>query len=52
LPNPLTCSPSGATTTSVVLSESVLNLNDKLDFVMVSAAGAKRITVAIKATVN
>jgi hypothetical protein len=47
----LTCSPSGATSTS--FSQSALNLNDKLNFEMVTAGGtAKRVTVALKATVN
>ncbi|PYS41052.1 MAG: hypothetical protein DMG14_08555 [Acidobacteria bacterium] len=49
----LSCSASGTNSTSVVPSQSTLNLNEKLDFVMVSAGGvAKRVTVAIKATVN
>ncbi len=49
----LTCTPSGTTSTDIVSAQSVLNLNDKLDFVMVSAGGvARRVTVAIKATVN
>jgi hypothetical protein len=49
----LTCSTAGATSTGIVGAQSVLNLNDKLDFVMVSAGGvAKRVTVAVKATVN
>ncbi len=49
----LTCATTGATSTSIVGAQSVLNLNDKLDFVMVSAGGvAKRVTVAIKATVD
>ena len=53
LSSDLTCSTSGATSTSIVGGESTLNLTDKLDFVMVSAGGtAKRVTVAIKANVN
>jgi hypothetical protein len=49
----LICSPTGATTTAFAVSENVLNLNDKLDFVVVSAGGtAKRVTLAIKATLN
>jgi hypothetical protein len=53
LTSDLTCSTAGTTTTGIVGGQSVLNLNDKLDFVMVSAGGtAKRVTVAIKATVN
>ena len=45
----LACSTSGATTTNFVGAESTLNLNDKVDFVMVSAGGvAKRVTVVIK----
>jgi hypothetical protein len=49
----LACSSAGATSTNIVPGQSVLNLNDKLDFVMVSAGGtAKRVTIAIKATVN
>jgi len=53
LTSDLSCSPSGTTTTSFSLSESVINLNDKLDFVMVSAGGtAKRVTVSITAILN
>jgi hypothetical protein len=49
----LSCSTSGATSTSFVSGQDALNLNDRLDFVMVSAGGtAKRVTVVIKATVN
>jgi hypothetical protein len=49
----LTCSTSGATSTSISGPEGVLNLNDKLDFVMVTAGGvAKRVTVVTKATLN
>jgi hypothetical protein len=53
LSSDLACSTSGATTTSFSGSEALLNLNDKVDFVVASAGGtAKRITVSIKATVN
>jgi hypothetical protein len=53
LTSDLTCSTSGATSTSVSGPESVLNLNDKLDFVMVTAGGvAKRVTVVVKTTLN
>ena len=49
----LACSTSGATSTSFSGSENALNVNDKLDFVMVTAGGvAKRVTVVIKATVD
>jgi hypothetical protein len=49
----LSCSTGGTSTTTFVGGESTLNLNDKLDFVMATAGGvAKRVTVAIKATVN
>jgi hypothetical protein len=49
----LSCSAGGTTTGDLSLSESVLNFGEKLDFVMVSAGGtAKRVTVAIKTTVN
>jgi hypothetical protein len=50
----LGCSVGGTTTAvdQIIGAESVLNLNDKVDFVMVAAGGAKRITVAIKTTVN
>jgi hypothetical protein len=49
----LSCSTSGATSTSFVSGQDALSLNDRLDFVMVSAGGtAKRVTVVIKATVN
>jgi len=41
------------TGTDIVVAESTLNLNDKLDFVMATAGGtAHRVTVVIKATVN
>jgi hypothetical protein len=47
----LTCS--GIPTSSFVAGENSLNLDNKLDFVMVNAGGtAKRATVVIKATVN
>ncbi|MBI4464654.1 MAG: hypothetical protein HY647_08115 [Acidobacteria bacterium] len=47
----LTCSPSGATTTS--FSNNALSLYDFLDFVMVTAGGAAhRVTVTIQATIN
>jgi hypothetical protein len=48
LSGPLTCNGISGTN----FSQNTLNLNDKLDFVMVLASGAKRITVAIKTTVN
>jgi hypothetical protein len=49
----LQCSTTGATSVSIVGAESILNLGDKIDFVMSTAGGtAKRVTVAIKATVN
>jgi hypothetical protein len=48
---PLACSPTG--TTSTTFTTNLLSANHKLDFVLVSAGGvAKRVTVAIKATVN
>lgn len=48
----LTCSPTGQQV-NVSGSAATLNLNDKLDFKMISAGGvAKRLTVAIKATVQ
>jgi hypothetical protein len=47
----LTCSTSGASTRS--FASSALNLNDQLDFVMVTADGvARRATVIIQATLN
>ncbi|MGH9862623.1 MAG: hypothetical protein ACRD35_04290 [Candidatus Acidiferrales bacterium] len=53
LASDLACSDTGTTTTIFSGSENVLSLNDKLDFVMVSAGGtAKRVTVAIVATLN
>jgi hypothetical protein len=49
----LTCSTSGATSTSFTSGETTINPNDTLDFVMVTPGGtAHRVTVAIKATVN
>jgi hypothetical protein len=51
----LVCSTSGATATGLNLvgTETTLQLNNTLDFVMVAAGGsAKRVTVVIKATVN
>jgi hypothetical protein len=53
LTSDLSCSASGSSSVGIAGSESVLNLNDKLDFVMVTAGGAaKRVTVVVKATVN
>jgi hypothetical protein len=56
LSSPLQCSTSGALAPNVSVSltgANVLNLNDKLDFVMVAAGGAAhRVTVSIKAIVN
>jgi hypothetical protein len=47
----LACSTSGVTSTS--FSQSALNLNDQVHFVMVTAGGvAKRVTVILKTTVN
>jgi hypothetical protein len=49
----LACSTSGVTTTTFTGGEDALGVNDKLDFVLVTAGGvAKRVLVAIKATVN
>jgi len=49
----LTCSTTGASSTSFSGSENVLNLDDRLDFVMVTAGGAaRRATVVIKASLN
>lgn len=43
----------GATSANIAGLEAVLNLNEKLDFVMVSAGGtAKRVTVTVKATLQ
>jgi len=48
----LTCSTTGASG-AIVLAQSVLNTNDKLDFVMFTADNvAKRVTVVIKTTLN
>jgi hypothetical protein len=53
LSSDLACSTTGTTSTGIVSAQSILNLSDKVDFVIVSAGGvAKRVTVAIKATVN
>ncbi len=47
----LTCSTAGGSTASFAIS--TLNLDDKVDFVMVTAGGgAKRVTVVIKTTLN
>ncbi|MGH9579771.1 MAG: hypothetical protein ACRD2R_02155, partial [Terriglobales bacterium] len=49
----LACSTAGASTTSFVGGESILNLNDKLDFVLATVnGGVSRITVVIKAQLN
>ena len=49
----LACSTTGVTSMAISATEALLNLNDKLDFEMVSTDGtAKRITLAIKVTVN
>jgi hypothetical protein len=49
----LACSSTGAVTTGIVSAESVLNLNDKIDFYVTSAGGsAHRVTVVIKTTLN
>jgi hypothetical protein len=53
LSSDLACTTAGATTTSFVGGEEVLNLNDRVDFVVVSAGGtARRVTLSIKATLN
>jgi hypothetical protein len=53
LSSALACSTSGTTSTTFAAGQSALNLNDTLDFEMVSAGGvAKRVTVIIKTTVN
>jgi len=53
LPSALQCSTAGATTTTFTAGENLLALNDKVDFVMVTAGGvAKRVTVVIKATID
>ncbi|MBI3406411.1 MAG: hypothetical protein HY046_13235, partial [Acidobacteria bacterium] len=49
----LTCSTTGAIAPLLVGAQSILNVNDKIDFVMVTPGGtAKRATVVIKATLN
>jgi hypothetical protein len=49
----LSCSTSGTTTTGIVAAESILNLNDKIDFYVTNAGGsAHRVTLVIKATLN
>ena len=49
----LTFSTSGATSSSFVVSQNVMSLNDKLDFVMIIAGGtAKRVMVSIMAILN
>lgn len=49
LSSSLSCSPSGAATSAFAGSENIVNLNDRLDFVVVSTGGvAKRVTVVIK----
>jgi hypothetical protein len=53
LTSDMTCSPSGTTTDSFSGSEAVINLGEKLDFVISSAGGTtKRITLSIKTVVN
>jgi hypothetical protein len=53
LTSDLVCPASGASSASITGSKSVLNLNDKMDFVMVTAGGvAKRVTAVMEATVN
>jgi hypothetical protein len=53
LSSDLVCSTTGANTTAFVMGENVLNLNDKLDFHVVSAGGtATRVTVVVKAVLN
>jgi hypothetical protein len=53
LASDLTCSPTGGSPVAFAPGENTLNLNEGLNFVMVSAGGvAKRITVVIKATLN
>src|SRR5207247_10960683 len=47
-----TLSCNGIPTTGFTVGENVLALNDKVDFLMVSASGAKRMTVVIKTTIN
>ncbi len=49
----LTCSPTGASSSSFVVGQNVLNIGDKLDFAMVTAGGqAHRVTAVIQAIVN
>jgi hypothetical protein len=49
----LACSTGGTTTSTFVAGESSLALNDRLNFLMVTAGGvAKRVTVVVKAIVN
>jgi hypothetical protein len=49
----LSCSTSGATSTSFTSGEDALAAGDKIDFVMVTAGGtAKRVTIGIKATLD
>jgi hypothetical protein len=49
----LACSTTGATTSSFVVGEPVLNLTDKLDFVMAAAGiSTKRVTISITTTLN
>ena len=49
----LTCSPVGATSTSFVTGQNILNVNEAVDFAMVTAGGqAHRVTVVVKATLN
>jgi hypothetical protein len=49
----LVCGTTGTTTSTFVAGESNLALNDRLNFVMVTAGGAaKRVTVVVKAIVN
>ena len=49
----LTCSTTGVTSTSFVAGQNVLNVNDVLDFSMVTAGGAAhRVTVVIRTQLN
>lgn len=49
----LTCTTGGASTTGFVAGEDAIANTDRIDFVMVTAGGtAKRVTVAIKATID
>ena len=53
IPADLTCSTAGATSAAILTAQNAMSLNDKLDFVMVTAGGtAKRVTVSIVATLN